>query len=151
MESGGYLRSDRDPAGTRPERQDDRRSGLLSVPQRPDERVHSEHRESAKGREVLYNPSKFGDKIHAIIGQGDGQLPLLYKVGDKAPALTPDSPLVKDKSRYSVRESGFGYAINRLADWTTKAARRSVPQRRIDVSRTRSSDPSSRRRLRGYS
>ena len=75
--------------------------------------------ESAKGREVLYNPSKFGDKIHAIIGQGDGNL--LYKVGDKAPALTPDSPLVKDKSRYSVRESGFGYAINRVADWTTKA------------------------------
>jgi len=81
--------------------------------------------DSSKGREVLYNPGKYGDKIYAIIGQGDGNL--LYKTGDKAPAMSPDSPLVKDKTRYSVREAGFGAPINRMGEWVTKAAAGKFP------------------------
>ena len=38
--------------------------------------------ESGKGREILYYPSKYEDKIHAIIGKGDDGF--LYKVGPES-------------------------------------------------------------------
>ncbi|VTU00563.1 Hypothetical conserved protein OS=uncultured planctomycete GN=HGMM_F09D09C08 PE=4 SV=1 [Gemmataceae bacterium] len=81
--------------------------------------------ESGKGREILYNPKQFGDKIHAIVGEGDGNL--LFKVGSKAPAVTPDSPFVKDKSRYSIREAGYGTPINRVATWVSKVEAGKLP------------------------
>ncbi len=81
--------------------------------------------ESGKGRELLYNPTKFGDKIYAIVGQGDENF--LYKVGSRAPAVSPDFPLVKDKSRYSIREAGYGTPINRVAGWTAKAESGKIP------------------------
>lgn len=61
-----------------------------------------------RGREVLYNPSKHDDKVHAIVGEGDSRL---YKAGNKAPALSPDSPLVKGKSRRSIRDAGPGTSV----------------------------------------
>jgi hypothetical protein len=59
--------------------------------------------ETGLGREVLYNPSQHGEKIHVIVGKGDSRL---LKAGFKAPAMSPDSPQVRQKSRHSIRESG---------------------------------------------
>ncbi len=64
--------------------------------------------EVGRGREVLYNPSRHEDKVHAIVGEGDSRL---YKAGNKAPSLSPDSPLVKNKSRRSIRDAGPGTAV----------------------------------------
>ncbi|MFO0797138.1 MAG: DUF1571 domain-containing protein [Gemmataceae bacterium] len=64
--------------------------------------------EVGHGREVLYNPSRHEDKVHAIVGEGDSRL---YKAGNKAPSLSPDSPLVKNKSRRSIRDAGPGTAV----------------------------------------
>jgi hypothetical protein len=64
--------------------------------------------EVGRNREVLYNPRQHEDKVHAIVGEGDSRL---YKAGLKAPSLSPDSPLVKNKSRRSIRDAGPGTAI----------------------------------------
>jgi len=68
--------------------------------------------EAGRGREVLYNPTQFDDKIHVIVGAGDSRL---LGAGNKAPSLSPDSPMVKGKSRHSIRDIGFGTSINRFA------------------------------------
>lgn len=81
--------------------------------------------ESGKGREILYNPKQFNDKIYAIVGQGDENF--LYKVGSRAPAVSPDFPLVKDKSRYSIREAGYATPINRVANWAAKVESGKLP------------------------
>ncbi|MBA4190089.1 MAG: hypothetical protein C0467_19055 [Planctomycetaceae bacterium] len=81
--------------------------------------------ESGKGREILYNPAKHGDKIYAVVGQGDENF--LFKVGSRAPAVSPDMPLVKDKSRYGIREAGYGTPINRVAMWTSKVESGKMP------------------------
>jgi len=81
--------------------------------------------ESGKGREILYNPSKHGDKIYAIVGHGDENF--LFKVGARAPAVSPDMPLVKDKSRYSIREAGYATPINRVAAYTAKVESGKLP------------------------
>lgn len=73
--------------------------------------------EVGKGREVLYNPSKHGDKMHVMIGEGDNRL---MKAGFKAPPMSPDDPRVKDKSRYSIRDAGFGTTIAKFAVWVEK-------------------------------
>ena len=81
--------------------------------------------ESGKGREIIYYPSKHEDKIHAVIGKGDENF--LYKVGQKAPAVSPDFPLVKSKTRYSIREAGLGTPIARVAGWVAKAEAGKIP------------------------
>lgn len=81
--------------------------------------------EAGKGREVVYNPTKHGDTLHTILGQGDGKFGL--KAGDRAPELTPDSPFVKNKTRYSIREAGFGNPISRFAAWVAKAEKGELP------------------------
>ena len=65
-----------------------------------------------RGREVLYNPSKFKDEIHVVVGEGDTRF---LRPGSRAPSLSPDSPQVKSKSRHSIREAGFGTPITRFA------------------------------------
>jgi len=85
--------------------------------------------ESGKGREVVYNPTKYGDKIHAIIGKGDEAL--FLKVGDKAPAVSPDFPMVKDKTRYSIREAGYGTPIARVGNWVAKAEAGGIPAQNL--------------------
>jgi hypothetical protein len=81
--------------------------------------------EAGKGRELLYFPSKHDDKIYCILGAGDGNI--LLKDGSKAPPVSPDSPLVKDKSRYSIREAGYGTPIARVANWAAKAEAGKIP------------------------
>lgn len=67
-----------------------------------------------RGREILYYPAKHGDKIHVIVGAGD--TPFL-KPGSRAPAMDPDSRQVRSKSRYSIRDIGFGSSIERFAKY----------------------------------
>ncbi|HEY3789333.1 MAG TPA: DUF1571 domain-containing protein [Urbifossiella sp.] len=67
--------------------------------------------EVGKGREVLYNPSQHGDKIHVIIGEGDTRF---LRVGAKGPSLSPDAPQIRAKSRHTIRESGIAISGNRF-------------------------------------
>jgi hypothetical protein len=66
---------------------------------------------AGKGREVLYNPSQYGNKIHVIIGEGDTRF---FKAGTKGPSLSPDSPQVRSKSRHSIVESGMAISGNKF-------------------------------------
>ncbi|HXD86186.1 MAG TPA: DUF1571 domain-containing protein [Urbifossiella sp.] len=66
---------------------------------------------AGKGREVLYNPSQYGEKVHVIVGEGDT---IFLKAGSKAPTLSPDSPQVRSKSRHSIRESGIVVSGNKF-------------------------------------
>jgi hypothetical protein len=81
--------------------------------------------EAGKGREILYFPSKHDDKIYSIIGKGDENF--LYKVGQKAPAVSPDFPMAKSKTRYSIREAGHGTPIARVGKWVAKAEAGQIP------------------------
>jgi hypothetical protein len=67
--------------------------------------------ESGKGREMIYYPAKFEDKLHVKLGKGDP----FPGAGFVAPPISPDDPRVKAKARYSVREAGFGRPIAALA------------------------------------
>jgi hypothetical protein len=75
---------------------------------------------SGKGRELVYNPGKFGDKMYVMLGEGDSKL---AKAGFIAPAISPDDSRATEKARYSIREAGFsrnanvlGAAIAKIAD-----------------------------------
>jgi len=81
--------------------------------------------EAGKGREIIYYPAKHGDKIYAIVGKGDEGF--LYKVGEKAPPISPDFPMVKAKTRYSIREAGHGTPIARVGSWIAKAESGKIP------------------------
>jgi len=65
-----------------------------------------------KGREVIYNPGKHGDKMYVKLGEGDSKL---VKAGFIAPPISPDDPKVKEKARYSIREAGFGRTLTTLS------------------------------------
>jgi len=78
-----------------------------------------------KGREIVYNPSKYGDKIYVMTGEGDTVL--FKKGGFKAPPVSPDSDIVKEKSRYSIREAGHGTPILRVGGWAEKAEAGKIP------------------------
>jgi hypothetical protein len=66
--------------------------------------------ESGKGRETIYNPTKFEDKLHVKLGKGDP----FPGAGFVAPPISPDDRRVKEKARYSIREAGFIRMINAL-------------------------------------
>jgi hypothetical protein len=80
--------------------------------------------DAGKGREILYNPTKHGDKIYIMIGEGDNRL---FKAGFKAPPLSPDNPQVKERTRYSIREAGYGTPIAKVASWVAKAESGKIP------------------------
>lgn len=71
---------------------------------------------NSKNRETVYNPSKFGDKIHLKIGEGDSKLVKAGFVTSKS----PDDPAVTEKARYSVREIGHGKMLARLGSALAK-------------------------------
>lgn len=73
--------------------------------------------EKGKGREVVYNPSQHGDKLHVMVGVGDHPL---FKAGKIAPSMSPDSPMVKEKARHSIRDAGFGRHLAALSDAVAK-------------------------------
>jgi hypothetical protein len=78
-----------------------------------------------KGREIVYNPSKHGDRIYVMTGEGDTVL--FKKGGFKPPPVSPDSDIVKEKSRYSIREAGHGTPIKRITGWVEKAEAGKIP------------------------
>lgn len=80
--------------------------------------------EKGKGREVVYNPSKHEDKLHVMVGAGDHPL---FKAGRVLPGVSPDSPLVKEKSRYSIRDTGFGKHLAKLGDTVAKIEAGKLP------------------------
>jgi hypothetical protein len=77
-----------------------------------------------RGREMVYNPSKYADKIYVMLGEGDSKL---LRPGFKAPPVSPDSAIVKEKSRYSIREAGHGTPIKRVTSWIEKVEAGKVP------------------------
>lgn len=77
-----------------------------------------------KGREVVYNPAKHGDRLHIMLGEGDSKL---AKAGFIAPPISPDDSKVTEKARYSVRDSGFGRNINELKSLVAKIEAGKVP------------------------
>jgi hypothetical protein len=79
---------------------------------------------AGKGREVVYNPSKHGDKIYVMLGEGDHKL---FRAGFVAPPMSPDDPKVTEKARYSVRESGFGRPIKVLGAAAAKVEAGKAP------------------------
>jgi hypothetical protein len=79
---------------------------------------------AGKGREVVYNPSKHGDKLHVMLGEGDHKL---FKAGFVAPPMSPDDPKVAEKARYSVRDSGFGRPIKALGAAAAKVEAGKAP------------------------
>lgn len=72
--------------------------------------------ESGKGREIVYSPAKYGDKIHLIIGEGDSPVPFV-KAGYNPGPFSLDDKKVKEKSRYSVRDAGFGTPIGKFGEF----------------------------------
>jgi hypothetical protein len=66
---------------------------------------------NGKGREVLYAPTKHGDKMHVVLGDGDS---MVAKAGFKPDPVSPDNDKVRAKARYSIRDAGFGKWIERL-------------------------------------
>jgi hypothetical protein len=79
--------------------------------------------EANQPREIIYNSGE--DKIHAIVGKADATV--LFKAGSKAPVVSPDFPMVKEKTRYSIREAGYGTPIARIASWVAKAENGTIP------------------------
>ena len=77
--------------------------------------------ETGKGREVVYNPGKFGDKMHISTGVGEG----LY-TGMKV-TMTPDNPRVKEKSRQSIRDAGFGTTVGKFTGLVEKIESGKLP------------------------
>lgn len=68
---------------------------------------------NGKGRETVYNPGAFEDKLHLKLGEGDGG-GIIAKPGFIAPPISPDDSRVKEKARYSIREAGFGRWVTTL-------------------------------------
>ena len=77
-----------------------------------------------KGREVIYVKGQFEDKIHTLVAAGD--VPLLS--AGKRFAISPDSPLVMAKSRYSIRTSGVGPLIDHFGRMVTAVEKGETPQ-----------------------
>jgi hypothetical protein len=80
--------------------------------------------EAGLNREVLYNPSQHGDKIHVIVGKGDSRF---LKEGAKAPSLSPDNPQVRSKSRHSIKESGVAISANKFIAVAAKLEAGKIP------------------------
>ena len=81
--------------------------------------------EANMGREIIYSPTKHGDKIYSIIGKADARP--FFPAGSKAPVVSPDFPMVKDKTRYSIREAGYGTPIKRIGNWVAKVESGKLP------------------------
>ena len=84
--------------------------------------------DSGKGREVLY--TRQTDKMYVILGEGDNKI---FKSGFRAPPMSPDDPRVKEKSRYSIREAGYGTPIAKLLNWVAKAEAGKIPADALTV------------------
>ncbi len=80
--------------------------------------------ENGKGREVIYSPGKHSDKLYLALGQGDVKL---LRAGTVLPGVSPDDPRVKEKTRYSIRDAGFGKNLTKLTDLLAKMEAGKLP------------------------
>jgi hypothetical protein len=78
----------------------------------------------AKGREVIYVKDHYEDKIHTLVAAGD--VPLMSP--GKRFAVSPDSPLVMARSRYSIRQSGVGPLIEHFGRIAAALEKGETPQ-----------------------
>jgi len=62
-----------------------------------------------KGRELVYVKGQFDDKVQVVTGQGDWLGPGRYM------QFSPDSELMKSRSRYPITEGGIGAAVVRFS------------------------------------
>ena len=72
--------------------------------------------EAGKDRQVLYVKGKYGDKMHVSTGAGDNAF---VGVGFKI-TISPDDPRALEKSRFSIRDAGFGRGINNFTQTVEK-------------------------------
>lgn len=63
------------------------------------------------GREAVYVNGKYDNKLHTLLAAGD--VPLMP--AGKRFSLSPDSSLVRNSSRHSIHEAGFGSLIDQFA------------------------------------
>jgi Protein of unknown function (DUF1571) len=63
-----------------------------------------------KGREVVHVKGRYDNQIHTLTAAGD--VPLLP--GGQRFSVSPDSPLIKAKSRHPITEAGLGSLIDRF-------------------------------------
>jgi hypothetical protein len=73
--------------------------------------------EEGKGRQLLYVKGQHEDKLHIVLGRGD---PTLF--GSRM-SFPPDSPTVRNRSRYHIREAGMSGVIDRMALSIASAAK----------------------------
>ena len=72
--------------------------------------------EAGRDRQVLYVKGKYGDKMHVSTGAGDNAF---VGVGFKI-TISPDDPRALEKSRFSIRDAGFGRGINNFTQTVEK-------------------------------
>jgi hypothetical protein len=71
------------------------------------------------GREALYVAGKYEDKLHTLLAAGD--MPLMP--AGRRIALSPDSSLVRNASRHSIRDAGIGTLIKQFAELASANSR----------------------------
>lgn len=64
----------------------------------------------ANGREVIFVKGQYEGKLHTLLAATDPRFPLSGKVV----SLSPDSPLVRSRTRYPITEAGIGALIDRF-------------------------------------
>lgn len=64
----------------------------------------------AAGRELLYVQGEFGDDLHILTAKGE----LLPGSAPTRLHLSPDSPMIRSRCRYSIREVGLCRIVDRL-------------------------------------
>ena len=69
----------------------------------------------AKGREVVYVKGQYDNRIHTLVAAGDV---LLMPAGQRF-SISPDSGMVRSKSRYPITEAGLGTSIQRFGKLVT--------------------------------
>ncbi len=65
---------------------------------------------AGKGRECVYVKNKHGNKIYTKTAAGD----IPFVPAGQVIALSPDSPLVRSKSRHAITEAGIGVLIDKF-------------------------------------
>jgi len=79
--------------------------------------------EEGKGREMIYVQGQHGDKLHILTAPGD----IPFAKAASRMAFSPDSPLVRGRSRHHIREAGFSGAVGSF----TRAVQRGGNSARI--------------------
>jgi Protein of unknown function (DUF1571) len=66
--------------------------------------------EEGRGREVVFVPGMYDNKLHTLLAAGDTLMPAGTHF-----AVAPDSFLVRSKSRHPIQEAGFGSLVEKFS------------------------------------